>query len=125
MRQEYKLKKERWKREMAEGNTPKRQREAVLSQHKDNYKEVDAVENQRLARIQKDHLDEQVRKFRRRRLVIYHSTEQDLLREVKNSPSILRLSLIHLFWTKKKQKSKFSLPTKLKLWPISSIHAQL
>lgn len=84
MRQEYKLKKERWKREMAEGNTPKRQREAVLSQHKDNYKEVDAVENQRLARIQKDHLDEQVRKFRRRRLVIYHSTEQDLLREELN-----------------------------------------
>ncbi len=27
MRQEYKLKKERWKREMAEVDTPKRQRE--------------------------------------------------------------------------------------------------
>ncbi|XP_059090502.1 serine/threonine-protein kinase Tao-like [Tigriopus californicus] len=84
MRQEYKLKKERWKREMAEGNTPKRQREAVLSQHKDNYKEIDAAENQRLTRIQKDRLDEQVRKFRRRRLVIYHSTEQELLREELN-----------------------------------------
>ena len=39
MRQEYKLKKERWKNEMAKVDTPKRQREAVLSQHKENFKE--------------------------------------------------------------------------------------
>ena len=84
MKQEYKLKKERWKREMAEVDTPKRQREAVLSQHKENFKEMDATESQRMARNQKEVLDREVRKFRRRRLVKYHELEQDLLREVRH-----------------------------------------
>lgn len=84
MTQEYKLKKERWKREMAEVDTPKRQREAVLSQHKENFKELDATETQRMARGQKEQLDREVRKFRRRRLVKYHDLEQDLLREELN-----------------------------------------
>merc|ERR1711899_415616 len=84
MKQEYKLKKERWKREMAEVDTPKRQREAVLSQHKENFKEMDATESQRMARNQKEVLDREVRKFRRRRLVKYHELEQDLLREELN-----------------------------------------
>ena len=83
MKQEYKLKKERWKREMAEVDTPKRQREAVLSQHKENFKEMDATETQRMTRNQKEVLDREVRKFRRRRLVKYHELEQDLLREVR------------------------------------------
>merc|ERR1711962_1725668 len=39
------------------------------------------AETQRLQRGQKDHLDYQIRKFRRRRLIIYHDLEQDLLRE--------------------------------------------
>ena len=43
----------------------------------------DAVESQRMARGQKEHLDREVRKFRRRRLIKYHELEQDLLREVK------------------------------------------
>ena len=91
MEQEYKLKKERWKREMAEVDTPKRQREAVLSQHKENYKEMEATETQRMARNQKEVLDREVRKFRRRRLVKYHDLEQDLLREVnrKKRPQLL------------------------------------
>ena len=84
MKQEYKLKKERWKREMAEVDTPKRQREAVLSQHKENFKEIDAAETQKITRAQKEYLDKEVRKFRRRRLIKYHDLEQDLLREVKN-----------------------------------------
>ena len=85
MKQEYKLKKERWKREMAEVDTPKRQRDAVLTQHKENFKEIDAAEAQRMARAQKEYLDREVRKFRRRRLIRYHDLEQDLLREVKRS----------------------------------------
>jgi len=84
MKQEYKLKKERWKREMAEVDTPKRQREAVLSQHKENFKEMDATESQRMGRNQKEVQDTSVRKFRRRRLVKYHELEQDLLREELN-----------------------------------------
>ena len=64
-------------------DTPKRQREAVLLQHKENFKELDAAETQRMQRGQKEGLDMEVRKFRRRRLVKYHDLEQDLLREVK------------------------------------------
>ena len=44
---------------------------------------MDAQESQRLVRGQKDRLDYEVRKFRRRRLVQYHDLEQDLLREVR------------------------------------------
>ena len=83
MKADYKLKKERWKREMADTpDLPKRQREAVLLQQKEKYKEYESTENQRLARDQKDVLDREVRKFQRRRLVKYHDLEQDLLREV-------------------------------------------
>jgi len=46
--------------------------------------EMDAAESQRLVRGQKDRLDYEVRKFRRRRLVKYHDLEQDLLREELN-----------------------------------------
>ena len=53
-----------------------------MSQHKENFKELDAAETQRMARGQKEQLDREVRKFRRRRLVKYHDLEQDLLREV-------------------------------------------
>lgn len=82
MSHEYKLKKEMWKREMSDRETSKREREAILSQHKEQYRELEAAQNQRLNRSQKETLDREVRKFRRRRLVKYHDLEQDLLREV-------------------------------------------
>jgi len=53
----------------------------------------DAVESQRMARGQKEHLDREVRKYRRRRLIKYHELEQDLLREVKNEFSKYNLTL--------------------------------
>merc|ERR1719339_864708 len=84
MKAEYKLKKERWKREMESQETPKSQRNQALLQHKENFKEMDEAESQRLVRGQKDRLDYEVRKFRRRRLVKYHDLEQDLLREELN-----------------------------------------
>merc|ERR1719232_389763 len=67
MKAEYKLKKERWKKEMESQETPKSQRNQALLQHKENFKEMDAQESQRLVRGQKDRLDYEVRKFRRRR----------------------------------------------------------
>jgi len=84
MKAEYKLKKDRWKKEMESQETPKSQRNQALLQHKENFKEMDAQESQRLVRGQKDRLDYEVRKFRRRRLVQYHDLEQDLLREELN-----------------------------------------
>merc|ERR1712079_719868 len=62
MKAEYKLKKERWKREMESQETPKSQRNQALLQHKENFKEMDAAESQRLVRGQKDRLDYEVRK---------------------------------------------------------------
>merc|ERR1719188_1720815 len=84
MSHEYKLKKEMWKREMSDRETSKREREAILSQHKEQHRELEAAQNQRLNRSQKETLDREVRKFRRRRLVKYHDLEQDLLREELN-----------------------------------------
>jgi thousand and one amino acid protein kinase len=54
----------------------------VLRSQKDNLKYQEAQEEQRMLRNQKDYLDLEVRKFRRRKLLAYHQLEQDLLREV-------------------------------------------
>lgn len=39
-------------------------------------------EEKRMVRSQKEYLDLEVRKFRRRKLLAYHQLEQELLREV-------------------------------------------
>lgn len=44
--------------------------------HKDNLKQVDAQEEQRLLRGQRAELDLELRKFRRMRLMAYHQLEQ-------------------------------------------------
>ena len=69
---------------------------SALLQHKENFKELDAAESSRLVRGQKDHLDYEIRKFRRRRLVKYHDLEQDLLREVSSSLHFTVLPLCSL-----------------------------
>ncbi|XP_060532799.1 serine/threonine-protein kinase Tao isoform X2 [Cylas formicarius] len=81
-KKEYKANKERWKRELSQDDsTPKRQRDATLQTHKENLKQVDAQEEQRLVRGQKAELELELRKFRRKRLMAYHQLEQDLLRQ--------------------------------------------
>lgn len=52
--------------------------------HKDNLKLVDAQEEQRMLRGQKEYLELEVRKFRRKKLIIYHQLEQELLRQELN-----------------------------------------
>jgi thousand and one amino acid protein kinase len=84
-KKEYKANKERWKRELSQDDsTPKRQRDATLQTHKDNLKLVDAQDEQRLIRCQKEYLELEVRKFRRKKLLAYHNLEQDLLRQELN-----------------------------------------
>ncbi|CAH0549266.1 unnamed protein product [Brassicogethes aeneus] len=84
-KKEYKANKERWKRELSQDeSTPKRQRDATLQNQKENLKQVDAQEEQRLLRHQKEHLELEVRKFRRKKLLSYHQLEQDLLRQELN-----------------------------------------
>lgn len=45
---------------------------------------VDAQEEQRMLRGQKEYLELEVRKFRRKKLIIYHQLEQELLRQELN-----------------------------------------
>ncbi|XP_063219517.1 serine/threonine-protein kinase Tao isoform X2 [Bacillus rossius redtenbacheri] len=81
-KKEYKANKERWKRELSlDESTPKRQRDATLQSQKDNLKQIEAQEEQRLIRGQKEYLDLEIRKFRRKKLLVFHSLEQELLRE--------------------------------------------
>lgn len=79
----FKVYKERWKKELSQDEvTPKRQRDATLQSHKDNLRQMEAQEEQRLARGQREYLDLEIRKFRRKKLLVFHSLEQELLREV-------------------------------------------
>lgn len=50
---------------------------------KENLKQMEAQEEQRLIRCQKDYLEVEVRKFKRKKLLSYHIFEQELLREVR------------------------------------------
>ncbi|XP_071448918.1 serine/threonine-protein kinase Tao isoform X2 [Hetaerina americana] len=84
-KKEYKQNKERWKRELSlDESTPKRQRDATLQTHKESLKQMEAQEEQRMMRVQKEYLDLEIRKFRRKRFLIFHSLEQELLREELN-----------------------------------------
>ncbi|XP_065201638.1 serine/threonine-protein kinase Tao [Planococcus citri] len=82
---EYKITKERWKRELSlDESTPKRQRDATLQTQKENLKQIEAQEEQRLVRGQKDYLEIEVRKYKRKKLLSLHIFEQELLREELN-----------------------------------------
>lgn len=84
-KKKYKDNKERWKRELSrDDSTPKRQKDATLQTHKDNLKLVDMQEEQRLLRIQKEYLELEIRKFRRRKLIQFHQLQQELLRQELN-----------------------------------------
>lgn len=64
---------------------------------KDNLKYQEQQEEQRMLRNQKDYLDLEVRKFRRRKLIAYHQLEQDLLREVETLTHIITDQLVLLY----------------------------
>ncbi|XP_046980924.1 serine/threonine-protein kinase Tao isoform X2 [Schistocerca americana] len=81
-KKEYKMSKERWKRELSlDESTPKRQRDATLQSQKDNLKQLEAQEEQRLLRGQKEYLDLEIRKFRRKKFLLFQSLERELLQE--------------------------------------------
>lgn len=84
-KKEYKANKERWKRELSlDDSTPRRDRSATLQSHKDNLKQMEAEDEQRLIRTQKQYLELQLRKFKRRKLASLQALEQELLREELN-----------------------------------------
>lgn len=49
---------------------------------KDNLKQVEAQEEQRLIRGQKEYLELEIRRFRRKKLTNYQNLERELLQEV-------------------------------------------
>lgn len=64
--------------------TPKRQRDATLQSQKDSLKQAEAAEEARLSRSQREHLELELRRCRRMRMLQRHHKEQELLREELN-----------------------------------------
>jgi len=84
-KKEFKANKERWKRELSQDDsTPKRQKDAALQSQQENLKQIEAREEQRLVLGQKEYLELEIRKFHRKKLLAFHSLEQELLREELN-----------------------------------------
>lgn len=82
-KKEYKANKERWKRELSmDESTPRRQRDLTLQSQKDNLKQEEAQEVQRLQKIQKQYIELEMRKFKRRRMILLHELEDQQLRDV-------------------------------------------
>ncbi|BES88078.1 unnamed protein product [Nesidiocoris tenuis] len=84
-KKEYKANKERWKQELSmDESTPKRLKDAALQTQKENLKQMEAQEEQRLVQGQKEYLELEMRKFRRKKLLAFQLLEQELLKDELN-----------------------------------------
>lgn len=79
-KREYKVNKEQIKKNI-DSNTPKKEREDALRNQKDAITIRQREQEQVLDRQQKDSLEYEQRKFRRRRYLQHHELEQQLLRD--------------------------------------------
>uniref|UniRef100_A0AAY4EW56 non-specific serine/threonine protein kinase n=1 Tax=Denticeps clupeoides TaxID=299321 RepID=A0AAY4EW56_9TELE len=84
-KREYKLRKEQLKEELNENqSTPKKEKQEWLSKQKENIQHYQAEEEANLLRRQRQYLELECRRFKRRILIIRHNMEQDLVREELN-----------------------------------------
>uniref|UniRef100_A0A6Q2YR32 non-specific serine/threonine protein kinase n=1 Tax=Esox lucius TaxID=8010 RepID=A0A6Q2YR32_ESOLU len=84
-KREYKLRKEQLKEELNENqSTPKKEKQEWLSKQKENFQHFQAEEEANLLRRQRQYLDLECRRFKRRILIARHNVEQDLVREELN-----------------------------------------
>ncbi|XP_057676271.1 serine/threonine-protein kinase TAO1-like isoform X2 [Corythoichthys intestinalis] len=84
-KREYKLRKEQLKEELSENqSTPKKEKQEWLSKQKENIQHFQAEEEANLLRRQRQYLELECRRFKRRILVARHNAEQDLAREELN-----------------------------------------
>ncbi|KAK1899377.1 Serine/threonine-protein kinase TAO1 [Dissostichus eleginoides] len=84
-KREYKLRKEQLKEELNENqSTPKKEKQEWLSKQKENFQHFQAEEEANLQRRQRQYLDLECRRFKRRILIARHNIEQDLAREELN-----------------------------------------
>ncbi|XP_013387339.1 serine/threonine-protein kinase TAO1 isoform X2 [Lingula anatina] len=79
-KKDYKLNKEQIKKQIDDG-TPKKVREENIRTHKETLQQQQQQEEGKLINQQKVILEKEIRKFRRRKLLQYHTLEQELLRE--------------------------------------------
>ncbi|XP_073719264.1 serine/threonine-protein kinase TAO1 [Misgurnus anguillicaudatus] len=84
-KREYKLRKEQLKEELNENqSTPKKEKQEWLSKQKENFQHFQAEEEANLLRRQRQYLELECRRFKRRILIARHNVEQDLMREELN-----------------------------------------
>ncbi|CAL8266045.1 unnamed protein product [Merluccius merluccius] len=84
-KREYKLRKEQLKEELSENqSTPKKEKQEWLSKQKENVQHFQAEEEANLLRRQRQYLELECRRFKRRILIAKHNVEQDLAREELN-----------------------------------------
>ncbi|XP_077064468.1 serine/threonine-protein kinase TAO1 [Siphateles boraxobius] len=84
-KREYKLRKEQLKEELNENqSTPKKEKQEWLSKKKENFQHFQAEEEANLLRRQRQYLELECRRFKRRILIARHNVEQDLMREELN-----------------------------------------
>uniref|UniRef100_A0A672G4Q0 non-specific serine/threonine protein kinase n=1 Tax=Salarias fasciatus TaxID=181472 RepID=A0A672G4Q0_SALFA len=84
-KREYKLRKEQLKEELSENqSTPKKEKQEWLSKQKENIQHYQAEEEANLLRRQRQYLELECRRFKRRILIARHNVEQDLAREELN-----------------------------------------
>ncbi|XP_057694885.1 serine/threonine-protein kinase TAO1 isoform X3 [Corythoichthys intestinalis] len=84
-KREYKLRKEQLKEELNENqSTPKKEKQEWLSKQKENFQHFQAEEEANLQRRQRQYLELESRRFKRRILIARHNIEQDLVREELN-----------------------------------------
>uniref|UniRef100_A0A671RYR7 non-specific serine/threonine protein kinase n=1 Tax=Sinocyclocheilus anshuiensis TaxID=1608454 RepID=A0A671RYR7_9TELE len=84
-KREYKLRKEQLKEELNENqSTPKKEKQEWLSKQKENFQHYQAEEEANLLRRQRQYLELECRRFKRRILIAKHNVEQDLVREELN-----------------------------------------
>lgn len=67
-------------------STPKKEKQEWLSKQKENFQHFQAEEEANLQRRQRQYLELECRRFKRRVLIARHNVEQDLVREVSLAP---------------------------------------
>lgn len=82
-KKEYKQTKEQMKQQI-DSNTPKKERDDAMRIQKESMTQRQRESEGQLGQKQKKKLDIEIRKFRRRRYLLHHQLEQELLREELN-----------------------------------------
>lgn len=76
-------------------STPKKEKQEWLSKQKENIQHFQAEEEANLLRRQRQYLELECRRFKRRMLLGRHNLEQDLVREVCLNDGVSEINLLH------------------------------